>query len=46
VYDELQKSELPAYLESVTEALNQLISADTLCHFGRLEAVSKAARNA
>lgn len=46
VYNELQKSELTAYLEGVTKGFDLVISADTLCYFGKLEAVSKAAHNA
>ena len=46
IYDELQKAELTAYLESVTGDYDLVISADTLCYFGRLEAVSKAAYRA
>ncbi len=46
VYDELHKFELTAYLEAVTEGFDLLISADTLCYFGKLEAVSKAAHDA
>jgi predicted TPR repeat methyltransferase len=43
VYDELRKAELTEYLGSVTQDFDLVISADTLCYFGKLEAVSKAA---
>jgi predicted TPR repeat methyltransferase len=46
VDDELQKAELTTYLKSVTQGYDLVISADTLCYVGRLEAVSKAAHNA
>jgi predicted TPR repeat methyltransferase len=46
VYDELQKGELTAYLDGVTQSFDLVISADTLCYFGKLEAVAKAAHNA
>lgn len=46
VYDELQKAELTAYLEGVTGDYDLVISADTLCYFGRLEAVLEAAHKA
>jgi predicted TPR repeat methyltransferase len=46
VYDDLKKSELTVYLESRTEDFDLLISADTLCYFGKLEAVSQAAHKA
>lgn len=46
VYDELQKAELTAYLQSATQRYDLVISADTLCYFGKLEAVSKAAHDA
>jgi predicted TPR repeat methyltransferase len=46
VYGELQKAELTAYLQSVTEEYDLVISADTLCYFGRLEAVLRAAHDA
>jgi len=46
VYDELCKAELTAYLEGLRQDYDLVISADTLCYFGRLEAVSKAAHDA
>lgn len=46
VYDELRKAELTAYLESLRQDFDLVISADTLCYFGKLDAVSKAAHDA
>jgi predicted TPR repeat methyltransferase len=46
VYDELHKAELTAYLEGLDQGCDLVISADTLCYFGRLEAVSNAAHKA
>jgi predicted TPR repeat methyltransferase len=45
-YDELHKAELTAYLAGLTQDYDLVISADTLCYFGRLEAVSMAAHAA
>jgi predicted TPR repeat methyltransferase len=42
VYDELVKRELTAYLGESAEAFDVIISADTLCYFGRLEDVVAA----
>ena len=46
VYDQLDKSELVAYLEAYPAAFDVVISADTLCYFGALDHVAKAARRA
>ena len=46
VYDELIKAELTAFLQSQHQAYDLIVSADTLCYFGKLEAVSQAARRA
>ena len=46
VYDELIKSELTAYLQSVHQAFDVIVSADTLCYFGALEAAMNAAHGA
>ena len=46
VYDELIKSELTAYLQSMHQAFDLVISADTLCYFGELEAALQAAHGA
>ena len=45
-YDELHKAELTAYLRSLGQDCDLMISADTLCYFGTLEAVSLAAHSA
>jgi len=44
VYDALHKAELVYYLETQPDAFDAVISADTLCYFGRLEIVFAAAR--
>jgi predicted TPR repeat methyltransferase len=47
VYDSLAKAELTAFIEGVEPASYDLIvSADTLCYFGDLQAVCRAARRA
>ncbi len=46
VYDQLDKSELVAYLEAHPAAFDVVISADTLCYFGALESATAAARRA
>ncbi|MBA4109032.1 MAG: hypothetical protein C0487_05520 [Leptothrix sp. (in: Bacteria)] len=46
VYDELIKAELTAFLQAQHQAFDLIVSADTLCYFGKLEAVSEAARRA
>ena len=43
VYDQLEKSELVAYLEGHPATFDVLISADTLCYFGTLDRVAAAA---
>ena len=43
VYDQLEKSELVAYLEAHPAAFDVVISADTLCYFGTLDRVAAAA---
>lgn len=44
VYDELMHGELVAYLQERPAAFDVLISADTLCYFGDLQAFAQAAR--
>ncbi len=46
VYDQLLKAELTAYLLSAPRAYDLIVSADTLCYFGALEAVAHAAHDA
>ena len=46
VYDELVEVELTAYLQKHPGAYDAIVSADTLCYFGALEAVFKAAASA
>ncbi|MFA5083109.1 MAG: tetratricopeptide repeat protein [Hydrogenophilaceae bacterium] len=46
VYDELVKAELTAYLGAAVTAFDLVVSADTLCYFGDLEAVMRAAHAA
>lgn len=46
VYDALYKAELTAYLEDQHQTYDLVISADTLCYFGKLEAAMKAAYGA
>lgn len=46
VYDELVKAELTAYLDGSPAAFDLIVSADTLCYFGALEAVLQAAHGA
>jgi predicted TPR repeat methyltransferase len=46
VYDQLEKSELVAYLDSHPAAFDVVISADTLCYFGVLDQVAAAAQRA
>ncbi len=43
VYDQLEKSELVAYLRARPEAFDVVISADTLCYFGVLAEFADAA---
>lgn len=42
-YDELIKAELTAYLDAVPGAFDLIVSADTLCYFGSLDIVMRAA---
>lgn len=46
VYDVLHKAELVYYLDTQPAAFDAVVSADTLCYFGPLEAVFTAARRA
>ena len=46
VYDDLVQGELTAFLEQRPQLYDAVISADTLCYFGRLEAFSAAAATA
>jgi predicted TPR repeat methyltransferase len=46
VYDDLIKSELTAYLQTVPGAYDVIVSADTLVYFGPLEEVAAAAAGA
>jgi predicted TPR repeat methyltransferase len=46
VYDELVKAELTAYLGAAVAAFDLVVSADTLCYFGDLAAVMRAAHAA
>jgi predicted TPR repeat methyltransferase len=46
VYDDLVKAELTAYLSDHPASFDLIVSADTLCYFGRLEEVAIAARAA
>ncbi len=46
VYDELAQDELVAFLAGRPACCDLLVSADTLCYFGRLEAFAAAARGA
>jgi len=46
VYDELLQAELTEFLKSLTGAYDIIVSADTLCYFGDLEPVTKAAADA
>ncbi|MCB1956776.1 MAG: tetratricopeptide repeat protein [Rhodocyclaceae bacterium] len=45
-YDLLEEAELTAWLESHPGAYDVIVSADTLCYFGPLEAVTAAALSA
>ncbi len=45
-YDDLQEAELTAFLASFTAKYDLIISADTLCYFGDLDAVADAAATA
>jgi predicted TPR repeat methyltransferase len=46
VYDVLHQAELVHYLDTQPEAYDVIVSADTLCYFGALEAATAAARRA
>jgi predicted TPR repeat methyltransferase len=46
VYDVLEKAELVQFLEGHPNCFDLVISADTLCYFGNLQAVANAARSA
>ena len=46
VYDVLEKAELVQFLEGHPNCFDVVISADTLCYFGNLQAVANAARSA
>lgn len=46
LYDALHQAELTAFLRSVAEPYHAIVSADTLCYFGDLGDVLRAARNA
>ncbi|HEY1131803.1 MAG TPA: tetratricopeptide repeat protein [Roseateles sp.] len=46
VYDMLHKAELVYYLDTQPAAFDAIVSADTLCYFGPLDAVFTAARRA
>jgi predicted TPR repeat methyltransferase len=46
VYDALEKAELTAFLEGSPDGWDAVVSADTLCYFGGLEAVLAAAGRA
>jgi predicted TPR repeat methyltransferase len=45
-YDRLEEAELTAWLEAHPGSADLIVSADTLCYFGALEAVAKAAARA
>lgn len=46
VYDELVEAELTAFLQAHPDAYDLIVSADTLCYFGQLTDVSRAAAGA
>jgi SAM-dependent methyltransferase len=46
VYDDLDKTELLAYLEAHGDTFDIVVSTDTLCYFGALEGVARAAHRA
>ncbi|WP_303721769.1 tetratricopeptide repeat protein [Malonomonas rubra] len=45
-YDELRKAELPQFMAQAPESYDLIVSADTLCYFGELGAVTQAASQA
>lgn len=46
VYDQLERAELAGYLATQAERFDCVISADTLCYFGELDEVARAAQGA
>ena len=46
VYDNLQKAELTAFLQTSAGCFDLIVSADTLCYFGPLDALLRAAHGA
>jgi predicted TPR repeat methyltransferase len=46
VYDTLEQAELVAFLSGRADAFDAIVSADTLCYFGRLEGFAAAAARA
>lgn len=46
LYDRLDRAELTAYLSARAEAYDLVVSADTLCYFGALDAVAASVRGA
>ena len=46
VYDVLHQAELVYYLDTQPQAFDAIVSADTLCYFGRLDAAMQAAQRA
>jgi len=46
LYDSFEKAELVAYMDAVGDPFDVIVSADTLCYFGRLEAAARSARQA
>lgn len=46
VYDDLIEAELTAFLQAHPDAYDLIVSADTLCYFGQLTDVSRAAAGA
>jgi predicted TPR repeat methyltransferase len=46
IYDVLEKAELVQFLEGHPDSFDVVVSADTLCYFGNLQRVAKAARDA
>jgi hypothetical protein len=45
-YDALHKAELTAFIQNYAHAFDLIVSADTLCYFGDLEPVCRAAHRA
>lgn len=46
LYSDFVKTELVAYMESVADPFDVIVSADTLCYFGRLDRAMQSARYA